>query len=198
MELDDLKQSWQQSHIDKPKNTNVMELLQQRSYGPLVALKREYRKQMLVMLILPIFLFTSNLNDISRPLTSIMFWSYVAFCFGVVVFANYNYRLVSKMEEMTGVVRSNLELQVYILENRMRWLLIGLRITLIYFIILTEAIPYFQHYSILDKWHSLNPFIRFGVYAVLLFAQYYFGRKMIQRKFGIHINYLKQLLKEMD
>jgi hypothetical protein len=32
MELDDLKQTWQQSQSIKPSNTNIMELIQQKSF----------------------------------------------------------------------------------------------------------------------------------------------------------------------
>src|SRR5258706_3695349 len=198
MELDDLKQTWKQSETKKNINTDIMKLVQHKSYGPIAALKREFRKQIMLMMILPVMLLLTNADDISRVLTSVMFWSYVAFCSGIVVFAYYNYRIVSKMEVMDGMVKSNLEQQVNILETRLKWKIIGLRIALLYFILLTETVPYFQHYRMLDKWHSLSPFIRFGSYAALLMTQYFLSAKIIRRKFGRHLNYLKDLVQEMQ
>ena len=84
MELDDLKQTWKQTPIHKPVNTDIMELIQHKSYGPVNALKKEFLKQIRLMIILPILIFATNLNDIQKVLTSIMFWSYIAFCIGII------------------------------------------------------------------------------------------------------------------
>lgn len=198
MELDDLKQTWKKTSAKKTTNTDIMELIQHKSYGPLAALKSGFRKQIAVMGVLPVILLATNLDNISIVLGSVMFWSYVAFCLGVVSFAYRNYRIVDKMEGMDGMLKSTLMQQITLLETRLRWKIVGLRIALLFFISLTEIVPYFQHYRILDKWHSLSPFIRFGTYAGLLLLQYFASRKMIQRKFGRHLAYLKQLVREME
>jgi hypothetical protein len=127
-----------------------------------------------------------------------MFWSYVAFCIGIILFAFYNYRIVSKMENMDGMVRTNLEQQINLLEKRANLEIVGMRVVLLFFITLTEVLPYFQHYRMLDKWHSLSPFIRFGAYAALLVLQYFLNRRVKQRKVGRHLAYLKELAKEMQ
>ena len=198
MELDDLKKNWKQNTPKKITNMDIMQLIQHKSYGPIAALKRSFRKQIIVMIFLPFLLLTTSMDDINKPLTSVLFWGYTAFCISVVIFASYNYRIVSKMESMDGMVKANLEQQVNILDSRIKSMFVGLRVALIILILLTEIVPYFQHYRMLDKWHSLNPFIRFGLYATLLLFQYFVGRMLIQRKFGEHITYLKSLVKEMQ
>lgn len=198
MELDDLKQTWQQTPINKNLNTDIMDLLLHKSYGPVAALKKAFRKQIIVMLILPVLILLTNLGQIEATLSSVMFWSYVAFCIGVVIFASFSYRTVRKMEDMSGRVRANLEQQITILETRLRWNMIGIRIAMLFFILLTEILPYFQHYRMLDKWHSLSPAIRLGTYASLLLLQYFVSRKFMERKFGAHLRYLKELVKEMQ
>jgi hypothetical protein len=198
MELDDLKQTWKQSETNKNINTNIMNLIQHKTYGPVAALKKEFRKQIIVMSILPLLLITTNLDDISKPLTSILFWAYVLLCAGIIVFAYFNYRIADKMSVMDGVVKGNLEKQVNVLQTRVQWKITGLRIALLFLIVLTEIVPYVQHYEMLDKWHSLSPAIRFGAYAALLLFQYFVGRKVIYRKFGSHLNYLKELIREME
>ena len=198
MELDDLKQTWKQTDINKPKNTDIMKLVQNKSYGPVTSLKREFLKQIKLMIILPVFVFATNLDDVQKVLTNVMFWSYIAFCIGIILFSWFNYRLVCKMEGMDGLVKPNLEQQISILETRLKWHIIGVRMAFIFFIVLTEVLPYFQHYRMLDKWHSLSPFIRFSAYAVLLVLQYFSIRPVLQRKFGRHLDYLKGLVSEME
>ncbi len=99
---------------------------------------------------------------------------------------------------MDEMVRSNLEQQITILDTRLQWNIISLRIILLFFIVLTEVTPYFQHYRMLDKWHSLPPLIRFGAYGGLFILQYFVSRKVKQRKYGTHLAYLKELAKEME
>ena len=198
MELDDLKQTWKQTPIHKPVNTDIMELIQHKSYGPVTALKKSFSKQIKLMIVLPIFIFLTNLDDVPKVLTNIMFWSYIAFCLGLIIFSWFNYRIVQKMEVMDGIVKSNLEQQISILETRLKWHIIGVRLVFIFFMVLTEVLPYFQHYRMLDKWHSLSPFIRFSTYAGLLLLQYFSIRPILYRKFGQHLNYLKSLVREMQ
>lgn len=174
-----------------------MELIQHKSYGPLAALKREYRKQILMMCVIPVLMFATGLDDINGILSSILFWSYVAFCLGVAVYSYFNYQIVSKMEIMDGRVKSNLEQQIQLLETRVRWNIIGVRIVGVFFMLLLEILPYFQHYRMLDKWHALNPLIRFGSYAAFFIVQYFTSRAVCKRRFGSHIEYLKELVREM-
>jgi hypothetical protein len=198
MELDDLKDSWKQTNIKKITNTNIMELIQHKSYGPVSALKRAFAKQIKVMIIIPLILLLTNLDDVGKVLTSVMFWSYVIFCIVIIVFSYYNYRLVEKMEDMVGLVKSRLEQQIHILETRLKGNIVAVRIGLLFFIFLTEVLPYFQHYRMLDKWHSLNPIIRYSVYALFLILQYFLSKSISQKKYGKHLSYLKELVEEMQ
>ena len=198
MELDDLKQSWKETPIPTPVNKNIMEMIQHKSYGPVAALKRGFRKQMIIMALMPFILLLTNASDISKPLTSVLYWSYVAVAIGVIIVAYYNYRIADKMQDMNGMVKANLEQQVSVLQTRLRWKIIGLRIVFIFFIVLLEVLPYIQHYRMLDKWHSLPLLARFAVYIGFLLLQYFVSPLIIQRKFGRHLNYLQSLVKEME
>jgi hypothetical protein len=199
MELDDLKQQWKQADkTQKPINKNIMELIQHQSRGPVAALKTSFRKQIIAMTVMPIIIIATNLQHIDKTLSSALFWFYIVFCIGVIVFARLNYQVVKKMEGMDGNLKANLEEQLFLLETRLRQNLIGIRVALLFFIVLTELLPYFQHFRMLNTWHSLSPFIRFGAYAALLLFQYFVSRAVSQRKFGQHINRLKELVKQMQ
>jgi len=198
MELDELKQQWNQSDIQKPKNQNIMELIHHKSHGPVAELKRSFRKQMIAMVAVPIAIVATNLQHIDKTLSSALFWFYILFCIGVILFARNNYTLVKKMEGMDGAVKSNLEQQIFLLETRLKQNLIGIRIALLFFIVLVEVLPYFQHFRMLNTWHSLSPFIRFGAYTALFLFQFFVSRVVSQRKFGQHIAHLKELVKQMQ
>lgn len=198
MELDDLKDTWKRNLDVKSTNTNIVELIQNKKYGPVAALKKAFKKQIRLMIIVPFILLATSADDAGKVFTSLMFWSYIVFCLGVIVFSFFNYRIVSKMEGMDGMVKSNLELQINVLQKRLQWNIVGLRIALLFFIIMTEVVPYFQHYRMLDKWHSLNPLVRLSAYAALLVLQYFLSRRISQRRFGNHLMYLKDLVKQMQ
>jgi hypothetical protein len=197
MELDDLKQHWQQTLEPATTKMDIMKMIQHKSYGPVAALKKEFRKQMVMMALLPLFLLITAADDPTKALTSVLFWSYVVFCIGVVAFAYRNYRIADKMQDMNGAVRANLEQQITLLEKRLQWKIVGVRVALLFFILLLEVTPYFQHYRMLDKWHALAPAVRFGAYGALLLFQYFTNRVLLKRKFGNHLSYLKELVAEM-
>jgi hypothetical protein len=198
MELDDLKQSWKETPVPTPANKNIMEMIQHKSYGPVAALKRNFKKQMIIMALMPLILLLTNASDISKPLTSVLYWSYVVVAIGVILVAYYNYRIADKMQDMNGMVKANLGQQVSLLQKMLRWKIIGLRIVFIFFIVLLEVLPYFQHYRMLDKWHSLPMLTRYAVYLGFLLFQYVMSPIILQRKFGRHLTYLQSLVKEME
>jgi len=198
MELDELKQMWQQTPVRNNVNTDIMELIQHKTYGPIAALKHVFKKQILVMGMLPLLLLATNSQHVQGVLTSVLFWSYVAFCIGMIAFAFYNYRIVSSMERMDGMVKANLEQRINLLEKRANLEVAGIRGVLLLFIALLEIVPYFQHYRMLEKWHSLPLMVRVGFYAAFLLLQYVLNKKIKQRKVGRHLAYLKELVNEMQ
>lgn len=199
MELEDLKQQWQQSEsTQKTINKNIMEIIHNKSYGPVAQLKRSFRRQMIAMTIVPIAIIGTNLQHIDKTLSSALFWAYIIFCMGVVAYAKMNFNVVKRMEAMDGLVKEHLEQQIALLESRTKAQIVGIRIALLFFILLTEVLPYFQSFKMLNTWHSLSPFIRFAAYAALLLFQYFVSRAVSHRKFGQHIAYLKQLAAQMD
>jgi hypothetical protein len=50
----------------------------------------------------------------------------------------------------------------------------------------------------LDKWHSLSPFVRIGAYGGLLLLQYVLNKQLKERKIGRHLAYLKELVDQMQ
>lgn len=198
MELDELKQQWKKADsLSTYHNQNIMEMIRHNSHGPVAALKQAYRRQGAMMLVLPIVLILTNLSNIESTLQSVLFWTYVAFCIIVAIYARHNYRIVQQLDETEGLVKPHLEKMIIVLETRMRHNVAGAKFALIFFIVLTEVLPYIQHFSMLDYWHGLSPFIRFGAYALLVLLQYFSLKRMSYLKFGRHIQRLKELVGQM-
>jgi hypothetical protein len=197
MEIDDLKKIWNEPQPGEKSNVNIMEIIQHKNGGPLASLKRSYRKQIVVMGIMPALLVLSNFSNIENVLTSVVFWSYVLFCICVVIFARINFNIVAKMQGSDTMVRSHLDQQITLLEKRAKLEMIGFRSVLLYFVLLLEILPYFQHYRMLDTWHSLDPVIRMGSYLLLALFQYLMMTKVRYRKVGRHLENLKKLASQM-
>ena len=197
MEMDELKKIWNETPI-KNKSKNIMELIQQKNYGPLASLKTAYRKQIRLMALLPLMFMVANMKNIDKVFSSVLFWSYVVFCTGIILFARYNYQIVKDMQNQDTMVRQNLEDRIALLAKRANLEIIGLRVVLLFFILLLEVVPYFQHNSMLQKWHSLALPVRFGAYAAMFLLQYFVNRRVKQRRVGRHIAYLRDLVHQMQ
>ena len=123
MELDDLKQTWKEENINNSQKTNIMELIQHKSYGPIAALKKAYRKEIINLVRVPLLLLLLSFitkGDASKLLASVLFWTFVAMCIAALANAFYNYRIVSKMERINAKVKDNLEQQINLLDTRMK------------------------------------------------------------------------------
>lgn len=175
-----------------------MEMMQNKSNGPVAALKRSYRKRMLAMTIMPLVIIATNLQHIDKTLTSALFWFYIVFCIGVIIFSGISYSNVKKLEEMDNVVKSTLVQQIALLERGAKQKLIGVRLAILFFIVLLEVLPYLQHFSMLSKWHALSLFIRYGAYVLFFLFIYYFSRRMNYNRFEKHIIRLKELVTQMQ
>jgi len=197
MELDDLKGTWKNESELTKLNADIMEIIQHKTYGPLAAMKRVFKRQIVLMATIPLLLIATNANDVHAVFTSVMFWTYVVFCMCVVSFAYKSYRIVQHMELMEPV-KGALARQIDLLEKRKRWELAGLRVGLLTFVALTEIVPYFQHYRMLDYWHSLPPALRLSAYLALFAMQYFMNRKIARRNIGVHLDYLRRLMNEFD
>jgi len=198
MELEDLKQTWKRSETTiKPFNDNILQLIQNKSYGPVAELKRRFRKQIIIIPFLA-FIVTNNLSRNHLIFTDVLFWCYIAFCVIVCISFYLNYRLIAKMQCMDCLIKSNLETQLKTLETRLQWHLKGVRVVLLFFIILLEVLMYFNLEPSLYKWYAQPLLLRLVIYVGLLMLQYFISKLVYKRKYGKHLAYLKKLVTELQ
>lgn len=198
MELDDLKKSWQESQPVKPLNINIMELIRNKNNGPIASLKKSFIRQIGAMIVVSGGIIITATRNTPNVLNSVILWYYVVFCLGVILFAYYNYRMVSRLESMDTLVKSNLEQQLAILKTRMKWKRAGLLTAIFIFVLLLEILPHFQHYRMLARWHSVSPVIRFSGYAAFLVGEYFLINWINKSNSGKHLQYLNDLTRELQ
>lgn len=197
MELDDLKQAWKRQDKQSSQNQNIMELIHQKSKGPVASLKEAFKKQIRFMICLMILMIAIQMRNFDNTATIILVGTYVLFCIGIALFFYQNYRLTSELEGMDGNVKTSLEQYVTVLQQRLKWHHIGKRVVMLIFILLLEVLPLFLHASMLDKWHLLPAVIRFNAYGAFFVFQYFVGGSLEKQKFGQYLTYLKQLITEL-
>ncbi len=198
MELDDLKQAWKQQGGQPLTTPAITAMIHQQSRGPIAALKRAFRKQMVAVSTLLTVVIATWAKNVSSVSSHLLFWTYLGFCLALLVSLYVNYRITSRMESMDEKVKHNLEQHVTLLEQRLRWQMIGSRAVILFFILLLEVIPLYQHVRMLATWHALSPVVRFSAYAAYLVFQYFLSRAIAQNKFGKHLDHLKRMLDEFN
>lgn len=198
MELDELKNKWQQ--VNEGSNPNKFDLknIFNRNKGrtPLESLKRNFRKRIVAfMLVFVLFLYTFREKDLFN---NVFFLWYLVVAIFLSIFFFINYRLVQKIEHSDSSLKDHIKAQVNSLETRMRWYRVFTRIAIIFFIVLLEAVPLFSNERMVQKWHAVPVAIRIGSYALLLSFQHFAGKLIARRRYGQHLERMKQILSSTD
>jgi hypothetical protein len=198
MELDQLKQRWQQTGSTgntPPKNKFKM-LLRRRNEDPISSMKRNFRRQIIVL----VFVFCLFLHEMrNRQIFHNVFFDWYLVCGACLcVFFYLNLHLVRQMEKTDKSLTAHIKAQVALLEKRMRWQRIFPRVAIASLIILLEVLPFFSSESMLQKWHAVAPMIRIAVYTGLLLFQFYVGRLIARRRYGQHLDRLKKILNDAE
>jgi len=206
MELDDLKNIWN----DKPGATTgadkISAMLGRQSHSPIEKMKRNLRMEVLIVIItfgaVAAYYFIAFKSDYS-----IIGWAYTLL---LVLFCYYYFRknqLLNEMQCISCRVKSNLELQLTTLERYVRFYLVsGTAIIPILFIFL-GVVLYYKKPTLIDKTilyrSATNPAWKF-LLAWLVFLtistviMWVLNRGYVNKLYGRHIRRLKQLLAQMD
>ena len=194
MELDQLKQRWHQA--DNNTTPNFRNIFNRRDQGPIASLKRNFRRQIIV-LALVFFLFARQLHD--RVLYENVFFMWYACCALLLcAFFYINLQLVRRLENTDNNMIAYIKNEVALLEKRMQWQRWFVRFTIAALIVLLEVLPYFSDERMLQKWHNVSLIIRIAVYAALLLFQYFVKNMIAHRRYGQHIERLKEILADAE
>lgn len=204
MELDNLKTVWREQKIpagdDEQHAGMLASLLRERSCGPIERMRRNTRRESLLLLVTYIPTIVIYLTMFQGKL-----WG-ISVIMGVIlvfywVYYSLKFRLLRKMQCVACEVRSNLARQVAVLGKYVRFY--HWSSTLVLFTALVGAYWILEysygavHPRQIPPWwfqpgFLLAMLIPFGVGA------WFFNRSYVNKLYGRHIKKLKQLLTEMD
>jgi len=196
MELETLKTLWQEQETPpaEPDRESLLALLQKQSGGPIARMRRNIRKEVILMVIcygfcilFYLFAFSGSMSDVA--------WVFVGlFAFFYVYYYRKN-QLLKKMQCVSCEVRSNLAGQLKTLQKYLRF----------YFWSSTFIVPVSLFLAFEIALHSQpgpvsmrKIVLLFAFALVLTIAVYFLNRWYIHKLYGRHVRKLQELLREMD
>ena len=204
MELDNLKELWQQQ---EPETTpeNLGEILGKKSKGPIAKMKRNLKAELIVVIVtygVAIFSFFSILSGRLNSLA----WVYLFFAIVFIIYFLMKNRLLNEMECMACQVKSNLKKQVATLEKYVRFYLIAgtaiIPILALYsYYVLIPRLWFMHGNSNLPRPNNLvitQMLIWVAATVVLTIVCYFLNKWYVKKLYGNHINKLKLMLEQME
>lgn len=199
MELDDLKNKWQNNHLtnSSTSKTKIMELSQQKSYGPAAALKNALGRQVVIIPFLFIILIVQAIR--MPQLQADPFFGLFA---GIIVlggiFFTAAYFILKKMGRSDVPVAAQLKQDIHSLEL-MLWCY---RLTFLAGVVLLAVfLEVFKNAGtalLIQDWYDINPALRICSYAGLMGLSFWFSHLRFNKDYGTHLNRLKQTLADME
>lgn len=194
MELDDFKQDWKKSgeQLQTP-DYNLNDLLVSRSSGPLSALKKKYKNQ---VILLPLAAGLLGFVMAQKPILqqSAFIWFIIPVLLLLALMYYRDYRLIVNMEQTTtDSIKNSLQVNVNLLNRNAEQQLHFTRIILVGFVLILEATMYYQHTADFNFWREVLLPIRLALYALILFVQPYITKYFFKLSFGNYINRLQEL-----
>jgi ABC-type multidrug transport system fused ATPase/permease subunit len=195
MELDDFKQDWKKSGEQfQTPHYNLNDLLVSQSSGPLSALKKKYKNQ---MILLPLAAGLLGFVVAQKPILqqSAFIWFIIPVLLLLALMYYRDYRLVVNMEQTTTEsLKNSLRVNITLLNRNAKQQLHFTRIILVVFILILEATMYYQHTVDFNFWQEVLLPIRLVLYLLMLFIQPYVTTYFFNLSFGNYITRLQQLL----
>lgn len=198
MELDNLKQTWQESSkSSKPLKANTMELIQNKSYGPLASLISKFKTQLLAI---PVFVCLIIYQVITKPQLFLSPSIWILYSIGLIlsVFFVYNFLLASKLQSPSDAIKKNMEAQIKKLETGFTWFHI---ITSIFYILLPVALElalYFKIEKDVLLWAQVSIYIRVLTYIAGFVFMLSLSKRWFNNEYGDHLKNLKRLIEQMQ
>ena len=201
MELETLKSLWQEQDTPPAAEGSqeaLLALLQKRSGGPIARMRRNLRKEVLVMIISYSCCIIFYLLAFDGRMSGVA-WVFVGlFAFFYVYYYRKN-QLLKKMQCVSCEVRSNLAGQLKTLQKYLRFyfwsstLIVPVSLFLSFEIAIRSRQADDPHSSWLRIFLLLS-----ALAAVLTVAVYFLNRWYINKLYGRHLRKLQELLREMD
>jgi len=206
MELDDMKNIWNDKGIEAAGADTISAMIGKQSQSPIAKMKRNLRMELWILVpslgIGAIYYFIAFKSEYS-----IIGWVYTLL---LALFCYYFFRknkLLNEMQCSSCRVKSNLELQLKMVERYVRFYLVSGTATLPVLLIFMGIVLYYKKPSLINKTvlypSATNPVWKFLLAWFILLTvsttiMWLLNRGYINKLYGRHINKLKQLLTQIN
>lgn len=195
MELDDFKQTWNNSAAqDTAPAYDLNVLLAKKSEDPLSLLKIKYRKQLILLPAAAAVLLWTNLANPAME-RNVITWLAIPLLLLLAMNYYYNYRVVVKMQHSADEsVKRSLETNLLILQKNGR---LHLQLTSVFLIVAIAALEIALYKNLLPVYHAwaaVSIPLRVAAYAGIIVAQSYISKYYFKLHFGQYFNRLQDLL----
>jgi len=206
MELDDLKNIWNDKDIEATGTDKISTMIGKQSQNPISKMKRNLRMELLILVfslgIVAAYYFIAFKREYS-----IIGWVYALL---LVLFCYYFFRknkLLNEMQCSSCQVKSNLELQLRMLERYVRFYLISGTAVLPLLFIFLGSVLYYKKPTLISEtilYPSVtNPVWKFLLAWFILLSvsttiMWVLNRGYVNKLYGRHINKLKHLLAQIN
>ena len=206
MELDDMKNIWNDKAIEAAGADKISAMIGKQSQSPIAKMKRNLRMELLILIfslgIVAAYYFIAFKSEYS-----IIGWVYALL---LVLFCYYFFRknkLLNEMQCSSCQVKSNLELQLRMLERYVRFYLISGTAVLPILFIFLGIVLYYKKPTLISETvlypSATNPvwkflFAWFILLSVSTTIMWVLNRGYVNKLYGRHINKLKQLLAQIN
>jgi hypothetical protein len=206
MELDDMKNIWNDEGVEAAGADTISAMIGKQSQSPIAKMKRNLRMELWILVpslgIGAIYYFIAFKSEYS-----IIGWVYTLL---LALFCYYFFRknkLLNEMQCSSCRVKSNLELQLKMVERYVRFYLVSGTATLPVLLIFMGIVLYYKKPSLINKTvlypSATNPVWKFLLAWFILLTvsttiMWLLNRGYINKLYGRHINKLKQLLTQIN
>ena len=206
MELDDMKNIWHGKSEETAGADRIAAMLGKQSHNPIEKMKRNLRMELLIMIFsvggVALYYFVAFKSEYS-----IIGWVYALL---LALFGYYFLRknkLLNEMQCSSCRVKSNLELQLRMLERYVRFYLISGTAIIPILLIFLGIVLYYKKPTLINKTilypSATNPVWKFLLawFILVIFStiiMWILNRGYVNKLYGRHIGKLKQLLSQLN
>jgi hypothetical protein len=198
MELDNFKKMMDAStSIYKPENNNIMELINNKSRGPLAKLERNL-KSALFLFPLTALVFVAVFINNSLAYHSLSMWLLLAILFIEFISSLFNYGIVKKLQRPTGNTKKNMIAKVRILGKDFKRHFVMNACLYVVMAVMLEIAMYYHIERNYEGWYGLPFLLRTICYIGFLIFQFFLKKYFYKKQFGQYFEELNNLVQQLQ
>jgi hypothetical protein len=198
MELDEFKQQWVKStDASQPVNTNIMELINNKSSSPLAALEKKLKINFYIFPFVAL-LFAGKLIGHATLIHNATSWLLFGILLTEFVFYTFSYIMVKRIQQPGGKTKENIRYRINTIQHTIRWQVIINEVLYTIMAIVLEISMRNQWDSDFGGWYSVSAIIRYGVYLLILIFIFIMKRNSNQKFYGQYLAKLNDLIRQIN